>query len=136
MQKDKKFKLFYSELKIWLLFAGGYAIIYAPVWFTPYLFSDDNCLFAQAIRGVLYPGLKGVIAAGQPVYAGALCLGFNSIDSIADFRIIRLISILGIATTAWVFYLFLSRAGWNRKAALACSFVLGTMPPFQLYASS
>lgn len=135
MRENKKIKLFFSELKIWLLFAGGFALIYAPVLFTPYLFSDDYCLFAQAIRGVLYPELKGAISAGRPVYAGALFFGFGSVGSIVDFRIIRLISILGIATTAWVFYLFLSRAGWSRKAALACSFVLGTMPPFQLYAS-
>ena len=98
-------------------------------------FQMITVFFARAIRGNLYPELKGVISAGRPVYTGALFLGFGFVDSIADFRIIRFISILGIATTAWALYLFLSRAGWDWKTALACSFVLGTMPPFQVYAS-
>ena len=135
MLKNQKFKLLLPDLKICLFLSLGFALIYAPVWFSPYLFSDDYCLFSQAIRGILYPELKGVIAAGRPVYAGALFLGFGSINSITDFRFIRFISILGIATTSWVFYLFLSKAGWSRKSALACSFILGTMPPFQVYAS-
>lgn len=135
MQKGQKLKLILPDLKIWLFLSLGFALLYAPVWFTPYLFLDEYSLFAQAIKGTLYPELKRVVAGGRPVYAGALCLGFGSIDSITDFRFIRLISIFGIATTAWVFYLFLSRAGWSQKTALACSFILGTMPPFQVYAS-
>lgn len=63
MRKNKKFKLFLPDLKIWLLLIGGFVLIYAPAWFTPYLFSDDYCFFAQVWPG----GQVLIIDLGMPL---------------------------------------------------------------------
>ena len=56
-------------------------------------------------------------------------------ESFSSLRILRFISIVGIAITSWLIYLNLCSSGWNRKNSLVGAYLIGTLPAFQVYAS-
>jgi hypothetical protein len=72
---------------------------------------------------------------GRPVF-GLLYLGaFSRIYSIGDLRWLRVAGILGIAAFATAFYYELKRQDLPHSLVLMLSFLIGLMPPFQVYAA-
>ncbi|MCU6710516.1 glucosyltransferase domain-containing protein [Paenibacillus sp. J5C_2022] len=104
-------------------------------WLVPYLFTDDYASLAATYQGTLKQSLEHVVAGGRSLYAGAMIVAFSSVDSFYSLRILRFISVLGIAFTAWLVSISLRRAGWSRRASLVSGFLIGTLPAFQVYAS-
>ena len=78
-------------------------LCYVPVLLTPYAFSDDYTILAQALQGKTEVRALQ-IAQGRPVGALLTHLAFSAIRDIGEVRYLRLVGVLGIALVAWSLY--------------------------------
>jgi hypothetical protein len=101
---------------------------------TPYAFYDDYTDLASTLQGGRWSWTKKIVE-GRPTHALLMYLSFSRIDSIADFRYLRFLCILGLALLAWSLYRKLVREGWNYYQALCLSLIICTLPPFQVCVS-
>jgi len=131
---QRRFRISTATLDL-ILLIGGFLTLYSACWLVPYLFTDDYANLAASFRGTLKESLELVVAGGRSIYAISLLTAFSLMDSFSSLRILRLISIVGIAITSWLIYLNLCSAGWKRKNSLVGAYLIGTLPAFQVYAS-
>jgi hypothetical protein len=115
-----------------ILFFG---IVYLPVVFAVYAFTDDYFGVYQGITRHLNGVTEQIVVAGRPIYAALFYCSFHFMSRIGDLGWLRAIGVAGIAAVAMATWLAAERTSLARPLTIAVALLVGLMPPFQVYAA-
>lgn len=123
-----------------VVFWVALSITYLPVLITPFGFLDAYTqLFALTdARSASSPApweLQHTWAIGRPTCALLMDLFYQVAGSIPGLRIIRLCSVALLALLATSLSRLLSKSGWSGLESASLSFLVVTLPAFEVYAS-
>lgn len=125
---------FIKRISIFVSIISIYLLVYLPVITHNYGFADDYSVTFTAHHHILSL-LYMVVSSGRPVYA-LFNFVFSLTSDIADFRWVRLASVLGIATLAQIIAtFFIEETDLPRSLSISAALLIGLMPAFQVYAS-
>ncbi|HZC29313.1 MAG TPA: glucosyltransferase domain-containing protein, partial [Gaiellaceae bacterium] len=118
-----------------LVVVGATLAAYLPVVIIPYAFEDDYWILGATHGLGGRPVWQTASAGGRPLQ-GLLLMGiFSVVPDIDSLRLVRLVSVVGVALLGVLVYVALRRSGISRWLATAAALSVVTLPSFQVYAS-
>lgn len=124
----------FFRYQVFLFLCALLILCYGSVVYATYGFSDDYTELLAHLSGNRYPWVARM-ASGRPINAVLNDLAFLLVPNIGALRYLRLLSIFGVAGTAWVIYLALTYAEWDFWQAICAALIITSLPPFQVYVS-
>jgi hypothetical protein len=132
---DRVKRLVITELVVFTGLLSLMLLVYSPVLFITYGFTDDFSLLGDSILNEYRETSIFQIGMGRPLNALIHKLVLSIADNIQELAYVRLLAIAGIATIAWSLYRTFMTAGWPRIQAIPMAVIICCMPPYQLSAS-
>jgi hypothetical protein len=124
----------FGEPWTFFCYLAVFLFTYSSCFTCSYAFLDDYKIFEEALTGKKN-FFNLMLISGRPMYALLNYIALLPLQKIGDMRLLRLISVIGIAILAWLVYRILTRCGLPRRFAFLLGIFIGFLPPFQVYAS-
>ena len=113
----------------------AFLLIYSVCYVVPYGFADDYAFLYSGETRTFTGQFAGVVEYGRPLQAYLYQWTFSAMHDLTDLRYLRLISVVGIALCAWLFYLALRRTGLAFWPAFLIPVVAFSLPSYQVLAA-
>ena len=113
----------------------AFLLIYSVCYAVPYGFSDDYAFLYSSETHTFAAQFAGMVENGRPLQAYLYQLTFSAMHDLTDLRYLRLIGVIGIALSAWLFYLALRRTSLPFWAAFLIPVVTFSLPGYQVLAA-
>ncbi len=133
MPKSFEFKV--SSYWVYPIIFAFLFIVFSPVIFTQYAFSDDYFFLATALQGKFSDAVKAIFLCGRPLQALCYLQGVGALRGMEDLSYIRALGVAGIFVTAAIVYRSLSLTALPRSVAISGALLSGLIPPYQVYAA-
>lgn len=135
LQKQNFFSNFIYYSGIALVFLVIFTVVYEPLVQIGFYFDEDYCYFGLP-RGLQFDAIYNEGVANGRVLESLLSYAqFIYLDSSEDSKVIRFISIIGVALLATVIYDVLKRCRFRSDQAFLISLLICILPSMQIIAA-